>query len=89
MSSKQNKTSALRKQDPTLTPEAYRTPMMVARIMVFEFGDQRLGYYICPRCNNTMEREFTSFCDRCGQALDWKEYKKAVVVYPNRDFYNN
>ena len=85
MKLKQNKTTALQTKAPTLTPEAYRTPMMVKKIMIFEFKDQSFGYYICPRCNVSMEREFTSFCDRCGQALDWKEYKKAVPVYPKQN----
>ena len=37
-------------------------------------------HYICPRCGITMEREFMSYCDRCGQCLGWKHYKKAVII---------
>ena len=28
-----------------------------------------------------MEREYQSFCDRCGQRLDWSKYENAEVVY--------
>lgn len=38
------------------------------------------GYYVCPRCSITMEREFMAFCDRCGQKLDWKDYKKVRKI---------
>lgn len=39
-------------------------------------------YYVCPRCQITLEREFMPFFDRCGQHLDWRNYKKATIVYP-------
>lgn len=29
------------------------------------------GYAICPRCNVSLERDYQSFCDRCGQHLKW------------------
>ena len=29
-----------------------------------------------------MEREYQSYCDRCGQALDWKGFSKALVILP-------
>ena len=61
--------------------EAYRKPMLIKKVLIINSGNQKLGYYICPRCNVSMEREFTSFCDRCGQALNWREYKKAERVY--------
>ena len=28
-------------------------------------------YPVCPRCNNTIKRQYQAFCDRCGQRLDW------------------
>lgn len=34
-------------------------------------------FYICPRCGITLEHDFMAFCDRCGQRLDWRNYKKA------------
>ena len=38
------------------------------------------SYYICPRCNVTMEREFIAYCDRCGQCLNWKNYRGLFVL---------
>jgi len=33
------------------------------------------GYYpVCPRCKRTMEREFQTCCDRCGQKLKWDRF---------------
>ena len=58
-----------------LTAESFRTPMPVTQLRVY----YHTSYYICPRCNITMEREFMAFCDRCGQCLDWKGYRKAVI----------
>ena len=28
-------------------------------------------YPVCPRCQRTIERDYQSFCDRCGQYLEW------------------
>ena len=27
-----------------------------------------------------MEREYQNFCDRCGQALDWRQYAHAGIL---------
>ena len=63
------------------SPESYRMGMIVNEVMVFDTWFGKAGYYVCPRCKITMDREFISFCDRCGQKLDWKYYKKAKVIY--------
>ena len=60
---------------------SYRLQMPVTEVMVFPDGN---GYYVCPRCHITVEREFMSFCDRCGQHLGWKGYKKARKIYPGQ-----
>lgn len=54
----------------------YRDPMIVSEIKVL-----RTGYYfpICPRCDCTMEVEYQSFCDRCGQRLNWNGFLKAKI----------
>lgn len=57
----------------------YRIDLLVREVMVFPSGD---AYYVCPRCSITLEHEFMSYCDRCGQRLGWKGYKKAKVIYP-------
>lgn len=59
----------------------YRMKMPVTEVMLFPDGN---GYYVCPRCHVTMEREFMHFCDRCGQHLDWNGYNKAKIVYPGQ-----
>lgn len=63
----------------------YRAPMLVTELMVFESGRRKSCYYVCPQCGITLEREFMAYCDRCGQCLDWKGYKKAKIVYPGRN----
>ncbi len=63
----------------------YRREMPVNEILVISssvYGET--GYYICPRCHITMDREFMAFCDRCGQHLDWGNYKKARIIYPGQ-----
>jgi len=60
---------------------SYRLQMPITEVMVFPDGN---GYYVCPRCHITVEREFMSFCDRCGQHLGWKGYKKARKIYPGQ-----
>ena len=63
---------------------SYRQGMPVTELVVFPSGHSKTGYYRCPRCRITMEREFMSYCDRCGQHLSWKGYRKARKVYPGQ-----
>ena len=67
--------TALLKKTAT-TAESYRTPMLVTHLRKY----RTTAYYICPRCSITMEREFMAYCDRCGQCLDWKNYKKVALI---------
>lgn len=60
----------------TIAAESYRLPMLVTHLCRY----RNTSYYICPRCNTTMERIFMAYCDRCGQCLSWKHYKKAVII---------
>ena len=59
----------------------YRIELLVKEVMVFPNGE---AYYVCPKCNITLEREFMAYCDRCGQHLGWRDYKKAKVIRPGR-----
>lgn len=59
---------------------AYRVPMKVTELMVFRYAFRETGYYVCPRCRITMERELLAYCDRCGQKLDWRGYRRAKVI---------
>lgn len=66
-----------------LRQASYRTPMCVMEVMAYKSTwMEEDGYYLCPRCHITLERDFMSFCDRCGQRLDWSKYKEATVIYP-------
>lgn len=60
---------------------AYRVPMMVKDMVAFYHFPEDDVYYRCPRCQQLLEREFIAYCDRCGQCLDWRDYKKARLTY--------
>lgn len=55
---------------------AYRIPCSVTAIRKIS------QYYfpVCPKCNCTMEREYQSYCDRCGQALRWKGFSFSTAT---------
>ena len=59
----------------------YRMPMKVDKAIIFQkfLGDDI--YYCCPRCQNTLDREFVAYCDRCGQCLEWHDYRKSKRTY--------
>ena len=63
---------------------SYRRPMLIRELVVFPDMWPIDSYYVCPRCQITLEREFVKYCDRCGQCLDWAKYKQARIVYPGR-----
>lgn len=50
---------------------SYRLPLQVTESRTYRNGNT---YPICPRCKMCMDREYMSFCDRCGQCLAWNEY---------------
>lgn len=54
---------------------SFRTPLAVCEAIYFE----NEGYYpVCPQCHISLEREYQCFCDRCGQALNWRGYAQAL-----------
>lgn len=57
--------------------EDYREAMGVEEVLLFPNGN---AYAVCPRCKITLEREYQSYCDRCGQHLDWRGFRKARVI---------
>ena len=60
---------------------SYRVPMAVTSIRGFRTLTGGLSTYpVCPRCHTTMEHEYQAYCDRCGQALDWKDIKRANII---------
>ena len=57
----------------------YRLPLPVTKVMALT----NTTYPICPRCNLSLEREYMSFCDRCGQQLNWDLFEHAEVIHPD------
>ncbi len=59
-------------------PASYRVPMLVRELNIFWNRD---SYYACPRCRISLSREFMSYCDSCGQCLDWSAHHRARITY--------
>ena len=57
---------------------SYRIPLLVTQIK--EYPDSMLSFSVCPKCRSTLEREYQSYCDRCGQCLDWSEFSDAEII---------
>lgn len=58
-------------------------PMAVSELRMIHSTWEDTGYYVCPNCKTTLDREFAAFCDRCGQRLDWRRCEKARIIYPD------
>lgn len=56
---------------------SFRDPLEVTEIIYFRKA--RAGYAKCPRCRVSLAREYASFCDRCGQRLDWNDPHGIVI----------
>lgn len=57
----------------------YRVPLPVTKVIAYTHS----VFPICPRCDLSLEREYMSFCDRCGQKLNWDFFDHAKVIRPN------
>jgi len=55
---------------------SYRIPRRVKQMTVLKNGE---SYPVCPRCDISIDREYMSFCDRCGQCLSWKRYPNVAI----------
>ena len=60
---------------------SYRVPLEVWEVLLSRSG---VSYPICPRCNNSLDREYMRFCDRCGQHLAWEFLDYAKVIHAPR-----
>lgn len=58
---------------------AFRIPMPVTAVRVFSGAGA--AYPVCPQCHRTFEREYQAYCDRCGQCLSWKMFRRARVIF--------
>ncbi len=56
---------------------SYRIPLKVKEVKILGSSGE---YAVCPKCKATVDREYMSYCDRCGQRLDWSCYDEAVIV---------
>ena len=57
---------------------SYRIPLPVTKVIAYS----KTSYPICPRCTQSLEREYMAFCDRCGQKLNWDLFEHAKVIHP-------
>ncbi len=71
-----------RARKPHIDPADYRSPLQIAQVRIFQ---NRHAYYVCPRCDSSLDREYMAYCDRCGQCLNWRKRKKALPIYIRRD----
>jgi hypothetical protein len=62
---------------------AYRHPRQVREYVLYQstFGNAS-AFFLCPRCDLTLDRDYQAFCDRCGQCLNWKRIEKAELRAP-------
>lgn len=74
---KKNKAWVPGPYEEAVAAQSYRRPLPVKEIVYFRHG--KVCCPRCPRCLCTFEREYTAFCDRCGQRLDWKDIDKAMI----------
>ena len=70
-----------RASDEQSTALSFRTPMRVLAVRRYSACPELSTYPLCPRCNLPMEREYQHYCDHCGQALNWKGFSRAAVVF--------
>ncbi|MDO4362396.1 MAG: hypothetical protein Q4C32_07600 [Eubacteriales bacterium] len=49
-------------------------PVIDKRLLSYSY------YAVCPRCDTSLERDYVSFCDRCGQHLEWSSYDSACTL---------
>jgi len=54
---------------------SYRIPLYVTETRTYSSKRGQLAYPVCPRCGRSIEREYQSYCDRCGQCLRWDAYE--------------
>ena len=71
--------TALLEFDFTAAKEAlsFREPRRVEKIIRIS---NEYCFPVCPRCQVSLEREYSNFCDRCGQKLSWTGFWKAKVI---------
>ena len=56
---------------------SYRKSMLVHSAIVYQNNNM---YAKCPKCNNTIDRDFQDFCSGCGQCLNWDNFPSNVKI---------
>ena len=58
---------------------SYRIPYPVTKYVHYI----KDGYFpVCPRCGSSFDREYTAYCDRCGQKLCWFTWHFSKILDP-------
>lgn len=60
---------------------SYRIHKKVKKIRVYP---DNCFFGVCPRCNNSIDREYQTFCNCCGQRLDWSKLDEAEEQWIGR-----
>jgi hypothetical protein len=61
-----------------VTAVSYRIAMPVTKMVQYHTSGD--CYPLCPRCRQSMDREYMSYCDRCGQKLSWEQLDNATIL---------
>lgn len=61
-------------------PERVPMPQAMPVKEVLYFARENISFPRCPNCHLTMEREYVRFCDRCGQKLDWSNFRDVSII---------
>ena len=59
---------------------SYRKHSKVEHYRTFRFGGIETAFAVCPRWHGSGERDYQTFCDQCGQKLDWDDYGAATSI---------
>lgn len=57
---------------------SYRIALPVTQIVRYSVNGSCCP--LCPRCKISLDREYESFCDRCGQKLCWDRFDHAEIL---------
>lgn len=64
-------------QDDAIVKALQRTqPLSVSQSRNVVSSQGSTTFPVCPNCLKTLEREYQTCCDRCGQRLDWEQYQQ-------------
>ena len=62
-----------------LNAVSYRTALPVTKVILY--SNDKFCYPMCPRCKISMDRDYMSFCDHCGQKLNWDYVDHAEIIF--------